>query len=573
MGWAGGILAKELAQTGLKIVILERGPQRSAPNNLAFPPNRDELRFARRHELAMDPAKETFTARNRFSEVALPMRRLGSFLPGSGVGGSGVQWNGTTWRWKDHELRIRTRYEERYGKDYIPADTPLQDWGITNAELEPYYEKFEYMAGVSGRAGNLRGQIQPGGNPFEDPRSRDYPLPPLVESYVAKLTASAAAELGYHPFPKPTANASERYTNPDGITFEQCQYCGFCDRFACAVGAKGSPQITVIPTALRNPNVELRTNSWATVVVKDSTGKKATGVRYVDVLTEKEFEQPAELVILAAYGLSNVHLMLISGIGIPYESQSQTGVVGKNYCYQGSTASDLFFEGRSFNPFINAGGWGTTIDDFHGDWNFDRSKYGFIGGSVIFSGAFSRPIGSPSLPPATPQWGSDWKRATAKWFQSSMYVVANSAVMPNRFNCLDLDPTYKNKFGMPLMRITYDFKANDHKIGRHAAKVIGQIGKTMNPTVMSTPATRMTWNVAPYQSTHNTGGAIMGADPSISAVNKYLQSWDVSNVFVVGASAFPQNSGYNPTGLVGALAYWAADGIRERYLKDPSLMI
>ena len=73
----------------------------------------------------------------------------------------------------------------------------------------------------------------------------------------------------------------------------------------------------------------------------------------------------------------------------------------------------------------------------------------------------------------------------------------------------------------------------------------------------------------PYQSTHNTGGAIMGTDPTKSALNKYLQSWDVANVFVIGASAFPQNAGKNPTGTVGALAYWAADAIRNQYLRNP----
>ena len=146
-------------------------------------------------------------------------------------------------------------------------------------------------------------------------------------------------------------------------------------------------------------------------------------------------------------------------------------------------------------------------------------------------------------------------------------------VMPNRVNYLDLDPTYKNRFGQPLMRMTFDFKENEAKMNRHAASVIGEIAKAMKPTQMSTPAARTTWNVVPYQSTHNTGGAIMGADPGTSALNKYLQSWDISNVFVTGASAFPHNSGYNPTGPVGALAYWMADAIREKYLKKPGPLV
>jgi gluconate 2-dehydrogenase alpha chain len=81
------------------------------------------------------------------------------------------------------------------------------------------------------------------------------------------------------------------------------------------------------------------------------------------------------------------------------------------------------------------------------------------------------------------------------------------------------------------------------------------------------------YDVTQYQSTHNCGGAIMGADPTTSALNRYLQSWDVSNVFVIGANAFPQNNGYNPTGMVGALAYWSAKAIREHYLKNPGPLV
>ena len=72
-----------------------------------------------------------------------------------------------------------------------------------------------------------------------------------------------------------------------------------------------------------------------------------------------------------------------------------------------------------------------------------------------------------------------------------------------------------------------------------------------------------------YQTTHLNGGAIMGTDPATSAINRYLQSWDVYNVFVPGASAFPQGLGYNPTGLVAALTYWSAKAIRGRYLAKP----
>ena len=223
LGWTGGILGKELAQAGLKVVALERGAMRSGEKDYAVPNIRDELRYVIRHDLMQNTARDTLTVRNKTSEEALPMRRLGSFLPGEVVGGSGVHWSGHTWRWTDMEFKVRSLYEERYGKAFIPADMTIQDWGITYDELEPYYDRFEYTAAVSGKAGNIRGQIQAGGNPFEAPRARDYPLPPLTPILASEMFAKAAKDSGYHPFPRPSANASRAYTNPDGSKYGACQ--------------------------------------------------------------------------------------------------------------------------------------------------------------------------------------------------------------------------------------------------------------------------------------------------------------------------------------------------------------
>src|SRR4051812_71636 len=200
LGWTGGILAKELTEAGMKVVALERGDVRSTDKDFAVPNVRDELRYVLRHELMQNAARDTLTIRNNPSQEPLPMRRLGSFLPGEGVGGSGTHWSGHTWRWTDMEFKVRSMYEERYGKSFIPADMTIQDWGITYDELEPYYDKFEYTAAVSGKAGNIKGQIQPGGNPFEAPRARDYALPPLTPILSGVMFAEAAKNNGYHPF-------------------------------------------------------------------------------------------------------------------------------------------------------------------------------------------------------------------------------------------------------------------------------------------------------------------------------------------------------------------------------------
>ena len=575
LGWTGGILSKELAEAGLKVVALERGPRRTTDKDYAVPNIRDELRYVIRHELMQNTARDTLTIRNNPTQEALPMRRLGSFLPGEGVGGSGVHWSGHTWRWTDMEFKVRSMYEERYGKNFIPADMTIQDWGITYAELEPYYDRFEYTAAISGKAGNIRGEIQPGGNPFEAPRAREYPLPALTPILASQMFTAAAKNNGYHPFPRPSANASRAYTNPDGAKFGACQYCGYCQRFGCEANAKGSPDVAVIPIAMRNPNFELRTHSWVTKVLKDSDGKRVTGVAYTNLLNGEEFEQPAGIVLLCAYAINNVHLMLLSGVGQPYDPAAQTGVIGKNYCYQTGAGATLFFEGRHFNPFISAGGSNASIDDFNINWNFDRGPHGYVGGFNV-AGGFNTalPIGYRPVPRGTPQWGKAWKAATAKWYQTAMTINSSGTVMANRYNYYDLDPIYRNAFGQPLMRMTFDYKENEHKLSRHAAQVINDIAKSMNSTRLNEANARTgPWSVVPYQSTHNTGGTIMGTNPRNSAVNKYLQSWDCHNLFTIGANVFAHNATYNPTGPVGALAYWTADAIKNRYVKNPGPMV
>ncbi|AIP34376.1 gluconate 2-dehydrogenase flavoprotein [Paraburkholderia xenovorans LB400] len=576
MGWAGGIMARDLAAAGLRVVGLERGAPRSTAEDFALPRIRDELQYAIRMGLMQDVKRETLTFRNTTTQVALPMRRLGSFLPGDGVGGAGVHWNGLTWRWSDLDFQIRTLYEEQYGKRFIPDEMSVQDWGITYAELEPYYEAFERLAATSGRAGNLRGELRDGGNQYEAPRQSDYPLPPLTRGLAAEVFSGAASQLGYRPFPVPASNASRAYTNPDGIAFGQCQYCGFCDRFGCEANAKGSPHHTVIAVAQRSADFSLRPWSRVTRIVKDSDGSRVTGVEYVDLRSGQRILQPASIVVLSAYTFSNVHLLLNSQIGTPYDPQTQRGIVGKNYCYNIGAGATLFFEDRAFNPFIGAGGSSAAIDEFYTNRAFDRSKAGFVGGSVIVSGLFSgRPIAHHPVPDGTPPWGSEWKRQVAHYYNRAMPIGAMGSVMPNRFNYLDLDPTYRDPFGAPMLRLTYDHQENERRVARHAATVINEIAAAARPDRLNPAhASNAPYSIERYQGTHNTGGAIMGASPAHSFVNKYGQSWAYPNLFVTGGAVMPHNAAYNPTATIGALTLNAARAITSRYLRgDGQLLV
>ncbi len=124
-----------------------------------------------------------------------------------------------------------------------------------------------------------------------------------------------------------------------------------------------------------------------------------------------------------------------------------------------------------------------------------------------------------------------------------------------------------------VLRITFDFHDNEHKMSQYLTDQLGDIVQRMGPRTLEKKPRVGAYDVTKYQTTHTCGGAIMGTDPRTSAVNRYLQSWDVSNLFVTGATVFPQNAGYNPTGTVAALTYWAADAIRTQYLKHPGPLV
>jgi gluconate 2-dehydrogenase alpha chain len=213
------------------------------------------------------------------------------------------------------------------------------------------------------------------------------------------------------------------------------------------------------------------------------------------------------------------------------------------------------------------------IDDFNGD-NFDHGPHGFVGGGYI--GAVQtngRPILGTLAPAGTPKWGAKWKDAVAKNYLSTYTTVTHGSCYSYRDAFLDLDPTYTDAFGRKVLRITFDFQDNELKMSQFITDRLGEITQKMGPRTMEKHPRKGPYDPSIYQTTHTCGGAVMGDDPKTSAVNRYLQSWDMPNLFVFGASAFPQNAGYNPTATVGALAFWAADAIKKQYLKNPGPLV
>jgi gluconate 2-dehydrogenase alpha chain len=572
-GWTGLLMAKELgSRTPLSIAVLERGAPRGGAEYLA---GMDELDYAVLFKMMQDAAQQTVTFRHSAQRPAFPIREYGSFLPGSGTGGAGEHWNGTCHRPLPDVFEILTRTKEKYGEHRLPDGHSIQDWGLTFSDLEPYYARVDALLGVSGKAGNLHGKLIPGGNPFEGPRSSEYPTPPLTLPEFAENFRKTAASLGYHPYVQPAATISTTYTNPDGVVRPACAYCGFCERFGCMIGAKAQPTNTLLPVIRRHKNISLRTHSWVRKIVHEKNGANsvARGVIYRDESGEEVF-QPADLVIIGTWTLNNVRLLLLSGIGQAYNPASGEGTLGRNLTHQIQVAAAQPFFDKPLNRFMGTGAAAAAMHDFDGGV-FDHGKLGFIRGGLFEAASTgARPVSTfGTVPPSVKaRWGSEWKKAAVHSFDRIGSIAFLAEHMAYKGNFTDLDPTYTDQFGDPLLRLTLNWTDNERKMVEYAVPKAVDIGKAMgarevlaNPGLGDYDATR-------YQTTHVQGGAIMGASRETSVVNRFLQHWDVPNLFVLGGSAFPQNFSAHPTMTVLALTLHSADAIVNRYLKHPGAL-
>lgn len=575
-GWTGLTAAYELAHAGQRCVVLERGSKRHDATSFGGPEEHDELKYALRYAHMQDIKKETLTFRNTSDQQALPMRRLGSFLPGSGLGGAGIHWNGQIWRPLPSDLSMKSHYTGRYGAKILDG-LSVQDWGVSYEELEPHFDFFEKICGAAGYAGNLSGEMRKGGNVFEGPRTEDYPNPAMKQPISNTLFGKAAESMGLNPFPMPSANVTKAYTNPYGAQLHPCTYCGYCERFGCGYFAKADPIICVYDRIKDHENFEIRFDSQVLRIEKSEDGKTATGAVYLDA-NGREVFQPADTICMSAYTFGNVHLMLVSGLGQPYDPATRTGTVGRNYSYQTIGAVDAFFDETIItNPFMGAGALGVVVDDFNGD-NFDHSDLGFVGGGYIACKQYhGRPISYQPVPEGTPDWGPEWKRAVAENYNRHGDLVVHGSSMSVPENYLDLDPTWTDAYGRPLLRMTFNFPENDRKMSDCVVNRAVEIAKAMdNVTSVSSvnlAAAESDYSIVPYQTTHNVGGAVIGTDPETSVVNRYGQMWDHHNVFVFGACLFPQNLGYNPTGPLMGLAYWTLEHMKNDYLGNPRPMM
>ena len=551
LGGAGGVAVLPLALAGLKIAGIEAGtwldPHSFRPdeinNNVRGWP--DSVQKANR---------EVPTVRNSVNGPVLPRAAVHAMM--NAVGGSTLHYWAQSWRLNPWDFAARTRAVARYGKSVIPVGSTLEDWPLTYEELEPFYDTVEHAIGVSGKAGNIRGKIDPLGNVYEGARGREYPMPPLRSTGFTELMRAAATGLGWKPFRPPAAINSEEHDGRPG-----CVYHGYCSRGGCHVQAKNSTAVTTIPAALKTKNLTVFDRAQVTRIGVDANGR-ATGVTYLR--GGKEYFQPAATVLLGSYTYENTRLLLLSkSKAFPKGLSNNGGQVGRHYFGHWVAAGNggvIALFPFDLNVWYGTPAQGMVLDDWADD-NYDHAGLGFIGGTNLHVYNEMHPIQAAGMETfGEPAFGSRWKsfvhQNAGRWNTSHL----QTSTFPYEDNFLDLDDTVRDPLGDPVCRITslprenegraVDFAQRKMEQWYRAAGAIKVVRRPMNP---------------PGVSTHAYGGTRMGDNAETNVVNRWGFSHEVPNLGVLGASVMGTSGARNPTLTVQALAWRTAEHLAKNW--------
>jgi len=525
-GAAGGVVAKELSTAGFKVVVLEQGPWFQTKDFM-----HDEVAVLYRSAFTNDFKKQPNTFRKTAAE---PAKIQPAVEYGRMVGGGSVHYTSNYWRFHPEDFRERSAVGAVPGAD-------LRDWPITYDDLEPYYTKAEWDLGISGQGGS---------NPFDGPRSRPYPLPPMPVKSSGVLFERAAKKLGLHPFPAPMAVISQPYHGRAA-----CSHCGFCEAFGCEMNAKSSTLAALVPLAVKTGRCEIRPNSY---VRKLEVGKdgRVTGAIYFDG-SGREIFQRAKAVVVSANGAETPRLLLMSKSNrFPQGLGNSNGNVGKYLMFDNGAMAMGYFE-HPLNEYKSIAVTRVLHDYYRSD-----PKRGFYGGGGLDARFDYYPAGFAlaGMPSDMPQWGAEWKRAVGQYYTHVGGVLAHASSLSVEQNSISLDDKVKDAWGLPAMRVTFknhpdDLKAVDFLIEKQKE-------------ILETAGAKKVWvdlsgtGDVTY-SRHLMGTCRMGEDPRLSVVDKWNRAHDVPNLFLVDGSSLVTCARQQPTATIQALAYRAAEHIGQ----------
>ena len=567
-GAAGGMACHVLTSQGMKVLLLEAGKKidinaelRSMewpydhPRRGEAPPGDHAIRF-NEYNIRKPPYAKGSAFKHVFSYVG-------------GWGGSDYVKNilvdekqhpytGTKYAWVRARLlggktniwgRLALRLSD-YDFKGKTHDGFGEDWPISYADIEPYYDKVDLYLGISGHKENL-------------PHLPDslFQRPNKLTASEVKLRKGLAA-MGR------TLTPYRAGVTTDGVKNKYRSKCfgrGACGRRpgGCDIHAAFDSPTGLIYPAMDTGHLTLRPNSVAHEVLVDKDTGKARGVAFVDAVTRQSYEAKAKVVILAASTLESARLMLLSrsaqhpnGIG------NSSGHVGHNFCehVMGPGVTGLVKElvGKQPPTLDDGRPGGFYIPRFR---NLKDKQPGFIrgygfeggGGFSIFPGnAFG-----------TPGFGAQFKKDVRDHAGAFIGMGGFGEVLARYENYVDLDPDEKDAWGIPSLRFHYQFGDNEKKMCQDMVVAGREMLEEAGIEVVGTDEQMLTegWSI------HELGTARMGTDPKTSVVNQFQQSHDVKNLFVVDGSTHVSASCQNPTWTIMALAWRSCEYLAGEFKK------
>jgi choline dehydrogenase-like flavoprotein len=496
-GAGGGTLGNELAQRGIKVVILEAGGRYETQDFI----NDEWDSFT---QLAWKDMRTTSGS----WRVAHDFANLPAWIV-KAVGGSTVHWAGASLRFQEHEFKTRTTYGAQPGAN-------LLDWPITLAEMEPYYTKAEFKMGVTGTNGIPR---LPGNNNY-------------------KVLAAGAQKLGYKEFHSGNMAINSEPRDNRGA----CQQIGFCFQ-GCKSGAKWSTLVSEIPKGEATGNMEVRPKSMVLKIEHDASGK-VTGVVYIDDKGATQ-RQKARVVAVAGNSIESPRLLLNSASSkYPDGLANSSGQVGRNYMRHMTGSVYATFE-KPVHMYR-----GTTMAGIIRDEAHNNTKRGFVGGYEMETLSLGVPFMAAFLDPGA--WGRSFASAMDDYpNMAGMWLVGED--MARETNRVTLDKTAKDSNGLAVASVHFDDHPNDIAMRNH--------GYTQGAAVYQAVGATRVFNTTPYPSTHNMGTNRMSEKARDGVVNKFGQSHDIKNLFVSDGSQFTSGAACNPTLTIVSLAIRQAENM------------
>ncbi len=529
-GAGGGIVAKELAQAGHTVVLLERGqwPHYDKDND-------DELRSQRTPALGNpfgpDDGRNRRVVVNADGSTHIVLPSEGEYNNNAGcVGGGTVSYGAMAWRFMPQDFRLKSTYGD-------VKDSTLDDWPISYDDLEPFYEKAEYEIGVSG---------DDSGNPFTPPRKNPYPMPAFPHNKEARVVAQAAKRMGLHPFPIPMLRNSIPYNGRPA-----CIHMRSCVGFACPVNAKAGSQNTVIPIALATGLCQVRTGCVAAEIMVDDHGR-ARGVRYFDD-KDRPYEQPADIVVVSASATETARLLLNS----------------RSRLFPNGAGNNHDWVGRNLQGHGYVGAWGLMPEETYEEagpgatvaiCDFSHGNAGLVGGGMLANEFIRLPYMFAGVrPPGEPRWGKAHKDFQRGYFKRSLRIVGPIQEIPNFSARVSVDPAVTDHWGIPVCRLSGSRHSHDLQVGEFlAAKAEAIVKETGAVRVWRTGL-----GLGLSGGQHQAGTCRMGNDPKTSVTNRFGQVHEIDNLFIADGSLHVTNGGFNPVLTIMALAYWVSHHIKS----------